>query len=131
MIEWCNTGKNNTTTTIAITTTTLTSITMNRTTAIQQQQQQQQKTTSNNSCISKDNEKKKTTTTTITKDSRANTENMMIHNKCQIEQNSGVLITIMLQKGHKNGNSNDIDESRNINNWYQNCFHKSSPSYNP
>ena len=85
--------------------------------------------TSNNSSISKDNEK--TTATTTTKDSRDNNENMMIHNKCQIEQNNGVLITIMLQKSHKNGNSNDSDESRNINNRYQNRFRKSSPYYNP
>ena len=56
---------------------------------------------------------------------------MMIHNKCQIEQNNDVLITIMLQKCHKKRNSKDSDESWNINNWYQNRFRKSSPYYNP
>ena len=56
---------------------------------------------------------------------------MMIHNKCQTEQNNDVLITTMLQKSHKKGNSNDSDESRNINNQQQNRFHKSSPYYNP
>ena len=47
----------------------------------------------------------------------------MIHNKCQIEQNNGVLITIMLKKSQKEGNSNDSDESRNINNWYQSSLY--------
>ena len=46
----------------------------------------------------------------------------MTHNKCQIEQNNDVLITMMLQKSHKIGNSNDSDESTNINNRYQNRF---------
>ena len=107
---------------------------MNTTTPMQQEWQQQQKTTCNNSSISKDNEKTATTKQQKQqwhKNSRDNTENMMIHNKCQIEQNNDVLITTMLQKSHKNGNSNDSDESRNINNRYQNRFRKSSPYYNP
>ena len=113
---------------------------MNTTTPIQQQWQQQQKTTSNNSSISKDNKKTATTKQQQQqqeqrqwqKNSRDNTKNTIIqHNKCQIEQNNDVLIKTMLQKSHKNRNSNDSDESRNINNRYQNRFCKSSPYYNP
>ena len=33
--------------------------------------------------------------------------------------------------GNENGNNIDGDERRNNNNWYQNCFRKSSPYYNP
>ena len=36
------------------------------------------------------------------------------------------------QKSNKNGNRNDSDENgNNNNNQYQNCFHESSPYYNP
>ena len=55
---------------------------------------------------------------------------MMIYNKCQIKQNNDVLIRTMLQKSHKNGNNNDSNVSRSINNRCQNRFRKSSPCYN-
>ena len=74
---------------------------MNTATPMQQERQQQQKTTCNNSSISKDNEKTATTKQQKQqwhKNSRDNTENMMIHNKCKIEQNNDVLITAMLRK---------------------------------
>ena len=74
---------------------------MNKTTPMQQQRQQQQKTTCINSIISKDNEKTAATKQQkqqCHKNIRGNTKNIMIHDKCQIEQKNDVLITTMLQK---------------------------------